>query len=1142
MCPGPSSNACKIGLILQVFSPMISRPLLLLPLLSTLHALPPGAKDPGKIEGTASEEDFPAGDPDKALLSTIVYPEEMKARVYARQPDALNVTAIAFDEQNRLYLAETHRFDRGIEDNRRNQHWLRDEIALTSTAERLAMYKKHEAVKPLDYYTKYSDKIRVLVDENNDGILDRSQLYADGFNDPLDGTAAGIFAANGKVYFACIPHVWMLEDTDGDLKADTRKSLQEGYGISVSLSGHDLNGFAFGPDGRIYFTIGDRGYNLKTADGRHLYDQYAGAIFRMEPDGSGLEVVHSGLRNPKEIAFDQYGSAFSVDNNADMGDKARLVYMVEGADSGWNRGNQNLNNFRHAIDVSRRHRIPWMEEKPWEKEARNRPAAYLPPIDHISVGPSGLTYNPGTGLAKKWDNNFFICDYRGGGSEIIAFEVEPSGASFNLKRNETFIKGFLNTDMEFGYDGRVYASDFTGGWKTYDLGNIFVFENKEELAKPVTQQVRSLFAEGFEQRSPEELAKLLRHQDQRVRQRAQFALAKDAKNIQFLTEATETRNPLLTRLHGLWGLGQLGRLQDDSKALIHLTNLTKDHEWRIRAQAAQSLGEAGLTVGHVQVRSLLSDPHPNVRFLAAIALGKAEDPRDVVPLVKLLSDNNDTDVYLRHGAVQGIYSIAKANEGAPEAIAKLSTHPSPAVRRGAVLVLRKLRHRGIKSFLYDKDHSIVIEAIQAINDAYIEDARPALAKSVSFLGKSTTAIDNRIINAIFRVGGPENAVRLMQIASNKEMSENARVEALFAIQRWQSPPAADPTTGKHRPVSNDRSLQKSLPYITGTLNELLENTSGEVLAEVIRATETFNMEVSPEVFLGHFTNRKNPSSIRLAVLKTLEKIKPAPLKATLIAALNDPKSEIRTNSFAALARLAPEEALKSTQVIFKSGKAVDQQAAIAVLGTMKHPGAVELVLTKLQSLKNQPPAIHLDLLEAAKALNHPSLQKALKAYEASLDPADPLSTYAVALEGGDIARGRAVFYNHGAAQCTRCHKGQKNRFKGGVAGPHLKDVGLLHKHDYLLESLFNPNAKIAPGYGTVSVTFKDGKIIGGTLNKETEKAITVTDLGTGKKKTYPRSSVAKMTRPMSTMPPMTGILTKAEARDLVAYLASLKDK
>ena len=1119
---------------------MLTRLFLFLTLTSLLPALPPGTKDPGKIEGTASEEDFPAPDPDQALLSTITWPEEMKARVYAKQPDALNVTAIAFDEQNRLYLAETHRFDRGIEDNRRNQHWLRDEIALTSTAERLAMYEKHAAVKPLSYYTEHSEKIRVLVDDDHDGVLDRSQLYAEGFDDPLDGTAAGIFTANGKVYFACIPHVWMLEDTNGDLKADTRKSLQEGYGISVSLSGHDLNGFTFGPDGRIYFTIGDRGYNLKTADGRHLYDQYAGAIFRMEPDGSGLEVVHSGLRNPKEIAFDQYGFAFSVDNNADMGDKARLVYLVEGADSGWNRGNQNLNNFRHAIDVSGRHRIPWMEEKPWEKEANNRPAAYLPPADHISVGPSGLTYNPGTGLAQKWDNNFFICDYRGGGSEIIAFEVEPNGAGFQLKRRETFIKGFLNTDVEFGYDGRVYASDFTGGWKTYDLGNIFVFENPEERAKPGTQQVRKLFAEGFQQRKAAELAELLRHPDQRVRQRAQFALAEDSENKDFLIKATATDQPLLTRLHGLWGLGQLARKALDPKVNDQLRLLTKDSHWRIRGQAAQALGDAGaLAKSPEALRPLLKDQHPNVRLLAAIALGKvASDHFEA--FVELLADNKDTDPYLRHGAVQGLFTIARATESGPEMVVKLATHPSPAVRCGAVLVLRKLKHGGIANFLNDSDPSIVIETIQAINDAYIEEARPSLAKLTSFLGQSTTAIDNRIINAIFRVGGSENLKLLLTIAKNTDLAPNIRIEALFALQRWQNPPAADPTTGKHRPLSGERSLTTHLPETTTTLNELLETTSNEVLAEVIRATETFDLKVSPEVFLDHFTNRKNPSSIRLAVLKTLEKIKPASLEKTLTASLDDPKAEIRTNSFAALTRLAPESALKAAKTILASGKPGDQQNVYQVFATTDHPGARSVILERLRDLDAQPTAVHLDILEAARAQKTPELEKALAAYEAQLDPADPLSQYAVAVEGGDIAKGRTVFYNHGAAQCTRCHKGQENRLMGGVAGPHLKNVGRLHNRAYLLESLFNPNAQIAPGYGTVAVTLKDGTVIGGTLNKEGEKKITVTDLADGKKKSFPRSQVTSMTRPMSTMPAMTGILTKAEARDLVAYLSSLK--
>jgi quinoprotein glucose dehydrogenase len=89
-----------------------------------------------------------------------------------------------------------------------------------------------------------------------------------------------------------------------------------------------MNGFAIGPDGRVWGTIGDRGFNLTTKEGKKYDSRNRGAVFRFEPDGTNFEVVHFGLRNPKEIAFDDFGNGFSVDNNSDQGDAARVVYVV----------------------------------------------------------------------------------------------------------------------------------------------------------------------------------------------------------------------------------------------------------------------------------------------------------------------------------------------------------------------------------------------------------------------------------------------------------------------------------------------------------------------------------------------------------------------------------------------------------------------------------------------------------------------------------------------------------------------------------------------------------------------------------------------------------------------------------------------
>ncbi len=1117
---------------------IILRTRLLLPL--ALIGLSPITMAITDVEGTASDKPIPSQAPEKALLSTIRFPEEMKATVFAKQPDVQDPTAICFDEQNRLYITETHRFERGIEDNRRNPHWVRDDIALTTPQDRLEMYRKHANVKPLDYYTKYSEVIRCLEDKDNDGHSDRAWIYADGFNDPLDGTAAGIMAAYGKVYFACIPHVWELRDTDGDGKADQRKSLQSGYGISTSLSGHDLNGFAWGPDGRIYFTIGDRGYNLKTADGRHLYDQYGGAIFRMEPDGSDLQVIHEGLRNPKEIAFDQYGNAFSVDNNADMGDKARVVYMVEGAHSGWTRGHQNFNNFRNAIDVSGRHWQSWMKEHIWEQSGENRPHAYLPAVGYVSTGPSGLAYNPGTGLDAKWNNHFFVCDFRGGESSVIAFEMQSNGAGWAVKQQQDFIKGFLNTDIDFGYDGKVYVSDYTGSWTTHGEGTIFCFYNPQEIAKPECAQIRGLFAKGFDTLKPVVLESLLGHPDQRVRLRAQFELAKNPSNRDRFLQATGSQNPLLTRLHGVWGLGQLARTHKDQASVAALATLASDSETRIRGQVVQILGEVAPVEAHAAIASLLKDENLNTRMLAAIALGKAGDTRDIAALIALIEDNNDRDAYLRHGAIRGLESIARIS-GNTSALFSHASSQSIAVRRALVITLRQLKAVEVAYFLNDPEPTIAIEAIQAINDAYIEDARPYLAKATQWIGKSTTPIDNRIINAIFRCGGDENLQRLLDLARNQSLPADARAECLFALRRWQNPPPVDPTTGKHRPLPTDRSLAKLQQAIANTLNQLLASTKDKLLAEVIETIDSLGIDADKPTMLGHFGNPRNPSPIRLAALHLLVPQKDQELITALQKTLSDSNRDVRTASFAALAKLEPDLAVEAIPGILSKGSAFDRQQLFAVLGPMNHPQAAATIVQSLERLTQMDPAVQLDIIEAAEQRKEPEIAAALASYRAGLDTNDPLAAFRVSLEGGDVNQGRSVFYGHGAAECSRCHMALKNR-KGGNAGPHLGNVGTLHPPEYLLESIVNPNARTAPGYGIISITLKDGSMVAGKLMDENEQAVMIADMTGANTKTYPRTDIVSSTRPMSTMPPMGMILNKREIRDVIAFLKTLKTK
>src|SRR5262249_45665431 len=159
----------------------------------------------------------------------------------------------------------------------------------------------------------------------------------------------------------------------------------------------------------------------------------------------------------QELAFDSWGNLWTGDNNADMGDQARWVYVAEGGDSGWRVGYQYLPKGG-----------PWLSEKLWEKGDQ---APYrLPPVDYVGHGPAGVAWNPGLGLPKRFHDHFLLCDFPG---FIRSFAVEPRGAGFILKDLTDFAQGVLATDVDFGPDGAVYFTDWVEGWDKTEKGRIF---------------------------------------------------------------------------------------------------------------------------------------------------------------------------------------------------------------------------------------------------------------------------------------------------------------------------------------------------------------------------------------------------------------------------------------------------------------------------------------------------------------------------------------------------------------------------------------------------------------------------------------------------------------------------------------------
>ncbi len=452
-----------------------------------------------------------ASDEWKKTVQRMKLPAEVKADIWAAEPLVANIVSFAFDGQGRCYVAETFRLHAGVTDNRGHMDWLDDDLASRTVADRLALYKKHLKQKLADY-AKEQDRVRRVEDTQGAGRADRATVFA-GFSRAEDGIGSGVLARGGNVYYACIPDLWLLNDTKGTGHADVKKSLHTGYGVHVSFIGHDLHGLRMGPDGKLYFSIGDRGLHVETG-GKTVSAPDTGSVLRCNPDGSELEIVATGLRNPQELAFDEHGNLFTGDNNADGGDAARWVYVVEGSDSGWRIGYQYMPSLG-----------PWNSEKLWHTQPSNTASYLIPPIAHIANGPAGLTYHPGTSLLpERYRQHFFLCDFRGagGGSGVHSFAVKPKGAGFEMVDRDQFAWGVLATDCDFGPDGGFYISDWVDGWGLTGKGRIYKLADPDRRNDPTVAEVKRLLAEGFAKRPTEELVKLLSHADMRARQEAQL--------------------------------------------------------------------------------------------------------------------------------------------------------------------------------------------------------------------------------------------------------------------------------------------------------------------------------------------------------------------------------------------------------------------------------------------------------------------------------------------------------------------------------------------------------------------------------------------------------------------------------------------
>ncbi|NDV16664.1 c-type cytochrome [Muricauda sp. TY007] len=1081
-------------------------------------------------------------------MGSIQLADGLQLNLWAPDTLAPDPIAMDIDAQGRIFFTRTNRQKNSEFDIRGYRHWMTASNSFETVADRKAFLHETFAPEKSEENSWLTDlnndgshdwrdlaveeeEVWRLEDTNNDGLAEKATRVVHNFHTEVTDVANALAVDGENLFVGVAPDMWRMEDTNGDEVFDTKTSLATGFGVHIGFGGHGMSGAIMGPDGKLYWGIGDIGANITDKEGNRYPYSNQGVIVRSNPDGSDFEVFAHGLRNTHEFVFDKYGNIISSDNDGDhQGESERLVHIVEGSDAGW-RSNWQYGKY---TDPKNNDYKVWMDEKLYLPRWEGQAAHIIPPIMNYHNGPTGMLFNPGTALGSDWVDKFFLVEFVGDPSlsHIWSFDLKPKGASFELDSEVDMLSGILPTAIKFGPDGALYLADWINGWNTKNSGRVWkldVTDSENDLAEE-RAETQKWMTTDFAGLDNDELVELLRYPDMRIRQKAQFELAKSTfwghRKLKQVAQEDENQ---LARIHAIWGIGQqAGKDTDKADLLVELLN---DDDPEIIAQSLKVLGDVRHSEGSDKMIALLDSENPRVQFFAAQALGRIKVENAVQPLLDMLAENADEDVYLRHVGVLALSRIGKY-----QPLVELANSENRSLKIASVLTLRRMKRPEVAIFLRDSDEFIVTEAARAINDDKgIKEALADLAALLENPKFSSEPLMRRVINASLRVGGEKQLDNLINYAKNENIPSELRGEALAALSTWSSPSVMDRVDGYHL-GAKERPLEPIQNKVTGSMSDFLSDENPEVLVGALKLLSALQLKGHEDRLIQLLRTHASPEA-RAEALTALGNTAYEQLARAMRMGMSDENAQVRRTAVTLIGELSltKEELPSIVNPIFSKGGVGEQQALLEVLAEMP----IEKSEVVLSDLLNQAArggideAVMLDLIEAASDNNSEMLKNELASLKSQGYGTD---AYAETLYGGSWWAGQSVFVSNPTAQCVRCHAVKGS---GGQVGPPMDDIGSRLTREQILEALIEPSKRIAPGYGSVVLTLTNGQEVTGLLVEENEEGL-VLRTSDAEPLEVAHSRIQKRRNLPSGMPAMGKMISKRELRDLIEYLSNLK--
>jgi putative heme-binding domain-containing protein len=168
----------------------------------------------------------------------------------------------------------------------------------------------------------YDGRFHALRDTDGDGLEDRVDTFSP---EPSANYPLGMAVKDGDLYAVLTDEIIRWRDTDGDGIPDKREIVAKGFDDPALVTAPYLNhrrvdssmAIAFGPDGSLFTTMGNAGYNNaywhdKQGVAHYSTDKRRGCLLRIGTDGKVTQ-LHSGLRYIMSLQFNKHGDLFGTD-------------------------------------------------------------------------------------------------------------------------------------------------------------------------------------------------------------------------------------------------------------------------------------------------------------------------------------------------------------------------------------------------------------------------------------------------------------------------------------------------------------------------------------------------------------------------------------------------------------------------------------------------------------------------------------------------------------------------------------------------------------------------------------------------------------------------------------------------------------